>query len=94
MCPHVGAGPAPPARDEEAVAALVLAVAGFLAVPVIPSVMAIRFGLAVRSRARATPGLRGRWMGTAAVVLGIVELALAVAVIVGLVWFPTMVPGG
>jgi heme/copper-type cytochrome/quinol oxidase subunit 2 len=81
-------------RDEGAVAALVLALAGYIALPVIPAVMAVVTGLRARRRIRATPGLRGERMAVAAVVLAVAELVLAVLIIVGLIWFPLLVPGG
>jgi hypothetical protein len=80
-------------RDEGAVAALVLAVAGYLALPVIPAVMAIWIGLAARRRIAATPGLRGRWMADAAILLAVVELAAAVALVVIMVRDPLLLPG-
>jgi hypothetical protein len=83
-----------PARDEGAVTALVLAVAGYVALPVIPAVMAIREGLAARRRLQGSSEPAGRWMATAAVVLGAAELLLAVLVVIALVWFPLLVPGG
>lgn len=89
----VGARPRA-ARDAQAVAALVLAVGGYVALPVIPAVMAIREGVAARRRLVASPELAGRWMATAAVVLGAAELVLAVLLVIALVWFPLLVPGG
>jgi hypothetical protein len=88
---------APPAgsgRDEGAVAALVLALAGYIALPVIPAVMAIVAGLRARRRIRATPGLRGDRLALAAIALATVELALAALIAVALIWFPLLVPGG
>jgi hypothetical protein len=99
--PGVGAGVSEAAaplprvpRDDQAVAALVLAVAGYLALPVIPALMAIREGLAARRRLSAAGQPPGRWMATAAVLLGVAELALTALVVIGLIWFPLLVPGG
>jgi hypothetical protein len=91
-CP-VSAERAATGWDQEAVAALILAVAGYVALPVIPSLMAIKAGLDVRRRTGSSPGLRGRGVATAAVVLGVAELVLAVLIVAGLIWFPTLVPG-
>jgi hypothetical protein len=84
---------AAPGPDGQAVAALVLAVAGYVALPVIPAVMAIREGRAARRRLAGSPRQAGRWMATAAVLLGAAELLLAVLLVIGLVWFPLLVPG-
>lgn len=73
--------------------ALVLAVAGYVALPVIPAVMAIREGLAARRRLDGSPELAGRWMATAAVLLGAAELLLTALLVIVLVWFPLLVPG-
>ncbi len=93
------AAPATPAgtraaRDDQAVAALVLAIAGYVALPVIPALMAIREGLAARRRLAGAGQPPGRWMATAAVLLGAGELVLTVVVVIGLIWFPLLVPGG
>jgi hypothetical protein len=82
------------ARDDQAVAALVLAIAGYVALPVIPALMAIREGLAARRRLAGAGQPPGRWMATAAVLLGAGELVLTVVVVIGLIWFPLLVPGG
>ena len=79
-------------RDEGAVAALVLAVAGYVALPVIPAVMAIWIGLPARRRIAATPGLRGRWMVDTAIVLAVVELVAAVALTVIMIRDPLLLP--
>jgi Domain of unknown function (DUF4190) len=86
--------PVRPGRDEQAVAALVLALAGYLALPVVPSVMAIREGVAARRRLAGSDVPPGRWMATAGVLLGVVELALTALIVIGLIWFPLLVPGG
>jgi uncharacterized protein DUF4190 len=94
MADHTAGAHVPTGRDEAAVAALVLAIAGYIALPVIPSVMAIWIGLHAHRRIRATPGLGGDRLALAAVVLGVGELVLAVLIVIGLIWFPLLVPGG
>jgi hypothetical protein len=67
-------------------------VAGYVALPVIPAVMAIWIGLPARRRIAATPGLRGRWMVDTAIVLAVVELVAAVVVTIILVRDPLLLP--
>jgi hypothetical protein len=56
--------------------------------------MAIWMGLAARRRIAATPGLRGRWMADLAILLGVVELVLAVALTVIAARDPLLLPTG
>jgi hypothetical protein len=63
-----------------------------VALPVIPAVMAIWIGLGARRRIAATPGLRGRLMADAAIVLAVVELAAAVVLLVIMIRDPLLLP--
>jgi hypothetical protein len=68
-------------------------VAGYVALPVIPAVMAVWTGVAARRRIAATPGLRGRWMADAAILIAVVELVAAVALTVIMISDPLLLPG-
>jgi hypothetical protein len=77
-----------------AVAALVLAIAGFLGLPVVPSVMAIRIVLRARRELADQSQAAHRRLAVAAVVLGFAELVAAVVIVALLIWAPLLVPSG
>jgi hypothetical protein len=77
-----------------AVTALVFAIAGFVAVPVVPSVLAIRIGLRARRELAGKGPSSHRWVAVTAVVLGVAELVAAAGIVVLLIWAPTLVPSG
>ena len=62
-------------RSGLAIASLVLGIFGFVVV-VVPSIMAIIFGIAAKRRMRDDPTLRGDRLATAGIAFGIVELVL------------------
>jgi hypothetical protein len=66
----------------QAVASLVLGIAGLLVVPLICSLLAIVFGVLARQEVDRDPTLQGRWMATAGLVVGIAGLALWLLVVV------------
>jgi hypothetical protein len=84
----------PETPTDAAVAALVLAIGGFFALPVVPSVMAISIGLRARRELTDQGPTVHRWLAVAAIVLGIAELLAAVVIVVLLIWSPLIVPSG
>lgn len=84
---------ATPHRDRDAEAALVLGLFGFLAVPIVPALFAIRLGIASRRRIRSNPGLTGERMAAAGIVLGVAELVVAAVLIAVLIVNPGTLPG-
>jgi hypothetical protein len=60
-----------------AVASLVLGIAGFFVIPLIPSILAVVFGQKAKDEIRANPGISGEGLATAGVVLGWVGIALS-----------------
>jgi Domain of unknown function (DUF4190) len=71
--------------DGGAIASLVLGIVGFFVFPVVPSILAVCFGLSAKRRIRRDPGLGGQGLATAGVILGVVELVLVAAAVVLLV---------
>jgi hypothetical protein len=67
-------------RSALAIASLALGIFGFVT-PVVPSILAIMFGIAAKRRMRDDPTLRGDRLATAGIALGIVELVLAALVL-------------
>jgi hypothetical protein len=59
-----------------AIASLILGIAGFFVVPIVPSILAIVFGQKARAEFRRDPTLGGDGLATAGIVLGWVGLAL------------------
>ncbi len=59
-----------------AIASLVLGIVGLVAFPVVPSILAIVFGISARRRIRQDATLTGEGLATAGIVLGVVELVL------------------
>lgn len=86
--------PDPHSATDEAVAALVLVVGGFLALPIVPSVMAIRIGLRARRELAEQGQAVHRRLAATAVVLGFAQLVAAVVIVVLLIWAPLLVPSG
>jgi hypothetical protein len=59
-----------------AIASLILGIAGFFVFPVVPSILAIVFGLKAREELRRNPAVGGEGLATAGIVLGWVGIAL------------------
>jgi hypothetical protein len=59
-----------------AIASLILGIAGFFVVPIVPSILAIVFGQKAREDLRRDPTLGGEGLATAGIVLGWVGIAL------------------
>jgi hypothetical protein len=59
-----------------AIASLILGIAGFFVFPVVPSILAVVFGLKAREELRRNPALGGEGLATAGIVLGWVGIAL------------------
>jgi hypothetical protein len=60
-----------------AVASLVLGIAGFFVIPLIPSILAVIFGQKAKDEIRTKPGITGDGLATAGVVLGWVGIAIS-----------------
>jgi hypothetical protein len=86
--PSRSESPAPSAEQAGvnglAVAALVLGVVGFVAFPLVPSILAIILGLRARRQIESGPA-RGRALAEAGIVLGWAAIALLVLSAAGLV---------
>ena len=61
-----------------AVASLVLGIAGLFVFPLVPSILAIVFGSKAREEIRSSPAVGGESLATAGIVLGWVGVALTV----------------
>ena len=93
FCPRCGAPavaghPASESTSGNAIASLVLGIAGLVIFPLVPSILAIVLGRSAKRDIRERPGLGGEGLATAGIVLGWVGVALvvlAVALIVMLV---------
>lgn len=59
-----------------AIASLILGIAGFFVFPIVPSILAIVFGLKAREELRRDPAVGGEGLATAGIVLGWVGIAL------------------
>jgi hypothetical protein len=59
-----------------AIASLILGIAGFFVFPVVPSILAIVFGLKAREELSRDPAVGGEGLATAGIVLGWVGIAL------------------
>jgi hypothetical protein len=59
-----------------AIASLILGIAGFFVFPIVPSILAIVFGLKAREEFRRNPAVGGDGLATAGIVLGWVGIAL------------------
>lgn len=77
-------GPVPGRYNGMAIASLVLGIVGifFNGLYLVPSILAIIFGILGRSQIRRDPSQRGMGMATAGLVLGIVFLVLYLLVII------------
>jgi hypothetical protein len=84
FCPSCGAGiGAPPAAaargtNGNAIASLVLGIAGLIFIPLIPSVIAIVLGNKAKEEIAREPGVGGDGYATAGVVLGWIGVGLCV----------------
>jgi len=67
---------AAPRTSGYAIASLILGIAGFVVFPVVPSILAIVFGLKAREELRRNPAVDGEGLATAGIVLGWVGIAL------------------
>lgn len=78
--PSAAPVPAQPKTDGGAIASLVLAIAGFVICPVIPSIIAIPIGLSAEKRIKESGGtLTGEGLAKVGWILGIVGLIVVVA---------------
>ena len=68
-----------------AIASLILGIAGFVVIPVVPSILAVVFGRRAQEELRRDPTVGGDGLATAGIVLGWVALALLG---IGLVFLP------
>lgn len=88
-CGHPGPGaitPSPPVEGN-AIASLILGIAGLIMCPLVPSILAVVYGRKSQEKLRASPHLQGEGMAKAGIVLGwvgiaVVGLGLVVALIV------------
>jgi hypothetical protein len=93
FCPRCGAPavaglPASEGTSGNAIASLVLGIAGLVIFPLVPSILAIVLGQSAKRDIRQRPGLGGEGLATAGIVLGwvgVVLVTLAVVLIVMLV---------
>ena len=65
-----------------AIASLILGIAGFFVVPIVPSILAVVFGQKARDELRRDPALGGEGLATAGIVLGWVGIVLIAIVLV------------
>jgi hypothetical protein len=75
-----------PRLSRVALTSLVNGLAGLVVLPLGCSTAAILFGLWGRRRVARKPGLRGRGVATAGLVLGVLGLALAAVVVIADGW--------
>ena len=93
FCPRCGAPAvaghaASEGTSGNAIASLVLGIAGLVIFPLVPSILAIVLGRSAKRDIRQRPGLGGEGLATAGIVLGwvgVVLIALAIVVFVMLV---------
>ena len=71
--------------EGRAIAALVCGIAGWVAFPIAPSVLAIWLGVSARRRIDRDPTLSGEGMATAGVILGVSALVVAALAITAIV---------
>jgi uncharacterized protein DUF4190/zinc ribbon protein len=90
FCPSCGAavGGAQPATrtSSNAIASLVLGIAGLIVLPLIPSIFAITFGHAARREIAQRPGTGGEGMATAGIVMGWIGVAVGILVLLVFVY--------
>jgi hypothetical protein len=79
--------------EGRAIASLVLGIVGFVAFPLVPSVLAIWLGVTAKRRMRADPTLTGEGLATAGVILGVVEIVLVVLSVILLIGLVTQTGG-
>lgn len=95
-CPNCGhPGPAagtvitvaPPGKRTEgfAIASLACGIAGFFAIPIIGSILAIVFGAAARKRLAQDPDLGGADLARAGIIIGWVGVVLGIVVVLFLI---------
>lgn len=78
----------PPTRTEGfAIASLACGIAGFFAVPIVGSVLAIVFGSVGRKRIAQDPSLSGQDMARAGIIIGWVGLVLGILVVLFFIVF-------
>ena len=73
---------AAPRTSGYAIASLILGIAGFVVFPIVPSILAVVFGLKAREEFRRDPAVAGDGLATAGIVLGWVGIALLAIVLV------------
>jgi hypothetical protein len=72
----------PPRSSKKAITALVLAILGYLTIPILPSAVGLVLGVLARRDIAADPALRGRAAATIAIVLGAIGIAVGIAFVV------------
>ena len=77
--------------EGRAIASLVLGILGFVAFPVVPSVLAIWLGVTAKQRIQADPALGGEGLATAGIILGVVELVLVTLAIIAMFFLVAVV---
>ena len=87
FCPRCGAranatGPPAEGTSGNAIASLVLGIAGLVIFPLVPSILAIFLGRSAKRDIRQRPGLGGEGLATAGIVLGWVGVALIALAVV------------
>jgi hypothetical protein len=78
----VAAHPVSEGTSGNAIASLVLGIAGLVLFPLVPSILAIVLGRSAKRDIRQRPGLGGEGLATAGIVLGWVGVALIALAIV------------
>lgn len=85
--PHAGAGRPPGGSgrtDGNAIASLILGIAGLVMCPLVPSIFAVVLGNKAKERLAREPGLEGEGLAKAGVVLGWVGIAIGSVVVLAL----------
>jgi hypothetical protein len=83
--PAFGVQPAPPRTSSKALAAFILSLVAFVVCPIVASIAAIGLGSSAKQEIARSPGMGGRGLAQAGIVLGVIGLTLYGLVIVGVV---------
>ncbi len=74
--PGAGVGGQLEKTEGNAIASLILGIAGFVVCPIVPSILAVIYGRKAQEKLRANPDLQGEGLAKAGVVLGWVGIGL------------------
>lgn len=92
------AGPGGPAgmrrTDGTAIASLILGIAGLVACPLIPSILAVIFAQQSRQKIAADPALEGAGLAKAGLILGWIGIGVSLLLIAGAVAGIILAPSG